>query len=46
MLNHVKPNNVEWRMKKGGHDPDLSRYDYLGEKDGYIIYAIEDIPAG
>ena len=46
MLNHVLPNNVEWRMKKGSHDPDLSRYDYLGPKDGYIIFAIKNIPAG
>ena len=46
MLNHVMPNNVEWRMKKGGHDPGLPEFDYLGPKDGYIMYATEDIPAG
>ena len=39
------PNTVEWRMKKGGHDPGLARYDYLGPQDGYIMYAIKDISA-
>ena len=47
MLNHVMPNTVEWRMKKGGYDPNLpSSYEQLGPKDGYIMFAIENIPAG
>ena len=46
MLNHVMPNTVEWRLKKGGHDSDYPKYDYLGPKDGYFMFAVEDIPAG